>query len=143
MTLGRASCRPANVRALFPLADSGHPRGLPGSHFKPPPEQGRYRPGGLRPLEPPTPTVAPPAVGEAAIVTDVCVIGSGAGGAVVAYHAAAAGARVVVLEEGRHVRTGEITHSEPAMSALLYKESGLQATVDLEMTILQGRALGG
>src|SRR5207247_1593331 len=60
-----------------------------------------------------------------------------------AYHAAASGARVVEREEVRHVRTGEITHSEPAMSALLYKESGLQATVDLEMTILQGRALGG
>ena len=140
---GRLLRNLAKIRTLFLLAYYGDPRVYPSIHFKPPPEQGRYRPGDLRPLDPPTPAVAPPAVGEATIVTDVCVIGSGAGGAVVAYHAAAAGARVVVLEEGRHVRTGEITHSEPAMSALLYKESGLQATVDLEMTILQGRALGG
>jgi len=74
---------------------------------------------------------------------DVCVIGSGAGGAVVAARAAAAGRTVALLEEGAYVADGDIVHDEHRMVAALYKEHGLQTTVDLGMTILQGRALGG
>jgi choline dehydrogenase-like flavoprotein len=91
---------------------------------------------------PPLP-VRPPAAGEVTIEADLCVIGSGAGGAVIAAHAARAGRRVVLLEEGPQVRGTEMTGRENAMSALLFKESGLQSTVDLGMTVLQGRALGG
>lgn len=78
-----------------------------------------------------------------AIVCDLCVIGSGAGGAVVAAHAAAAGRDVVLLEEGRYVHASEISHDEGRMVAGLYKEDGLQTTVDFDRTILQGRCLGG
>jgi choline dehydrogenase-like flavoprotein len=74
---------------------------------------------------------------------DVCVIGSGAGGAVVAARAAAAGRTVALLEEGAYVDGGDVVHDEHRMVAALYKEHGLQTTVDLGMTILQGRALGG
>jgi choline dehydrogenase-like flavoprotein len=87
--------------------------------------------------------VRPPAAGEATLDADLCVIGSGAGGAVIAAHAARAGRRVVLLEEGPQVRGREMTGRENAMSALLFKESGLQSTVDLGMTVLQGRVLGG
>jgi len=45
----------------------------------------------------------------------------------------------VLLEEGRYVEAREITHNEGRMSTLLYNEGGLQTTVDLGMTILQGR----
>jgi choline dehydrogenase-like flavoprotein/UDP-2,3-diacylglucosamine pyrophosphatase LpxH len=134
----------AKIRALFCIGYYGDPRVFDSIHFALPAQQPRYRPGDLQPLpnRPPVP-IAPPASGESVIEADVCVVGSGAGGAVVAYHAAAAGLRVVVLEEGRYVRTPELAHDEPVMSAMLYKESGLQATVDLGMTILQGRVLGG
>jgi choline dehydrogenase-like flavoprotein len=74
---------------------------------------------------------------------DLCVIGSGAGGAVIAARAAAAGRSVALLEEGPYVRPGEVEHDEHRMVAALYKEHGLQTTVDFGMTILQGRALGG
>jgi choline dehydrogenase-like flavoprotein len=74
---------------------------------------------------------------------DLCVIGSGAGGAVIAARAAAAGKSVALLEEGPYVRQGEIEHDEHRMVAALYKEHGLQTTVDFGMTILQGKALGG
>jgi choline dehydrogenase-like flavoprotein len=94
-------------------------------------------------LELPPLEVRPPADGEHTIVADYCVIGSGAGGAVIAAHAARAGRRVVLLEEGPQVRGAQMTGRENAMSALLYKESGLQATVDLGMSVLQGRVLGG
>src|SRR3954469_5030642 len=80
---------------------------------------------------------------EAGRTYDLCVIGSGAGGAVVAQHAAAAGRSVLVLEEGPLVPPQQIHGSEGEMTALLYKEGGLQTTVDLGMTILQGRVVGG
>ena len=41
------------------------------------------------------------------------------------------------------MRGADFDGRENPMSALLYKESGLQATVDLGMTVLQGRVLGG
>lgn len=78
------------------------------------------------------------------IKADVCVIGSGAGGAVVSYKAAAAGNMVVLIEEGKNVKAEEINHNEGEMLAKLYKEGGLpQTTADLGMTILQGKTLGG
>jgi choline dehydrogenase-like flavoprotein len=46
--------------------------------------------------------------------TDVVVIGSGAGGAVVAAELAEAGQRVVVLEEGPHVPAAEIQAMRPS-----------------------------
>jgi choline dehydrogenase-like flavoprotein len=76
-------------------------------------------------------------------VYDVVVIGSGAGGSVIAHHAATSGRSVLVLEEGRLFGPDDIDQSEAAMTAKLYKEGGLQTTVDLGMSILQGRAVGG
>src|SRR3954469_12482555 len=76
-------------------------------------------------------------------VYDLCIVGWGAGGSVIAHHAATAGLDVLVLEEGELVAPERIRHSEGEMAALLYKEGGLQTTVDLGMSILQGRAVGG
>src|SRR3954463_7523576 len=76
-------------------------------------------------------------------VYDLVVVGSGAGGSVIAHHAAAADRSVLVLEEGRLFGPDDIHQSEAAMTAKLYKEGGLQTTVDLGMSILQGRAVGG
>ncbi len=74
---------------------------------------------------------------------DVCVVGSGAGGATVAAQLAAAGLRVVVLEEGGYFRPDQFVPEESVAYPRLYQEHGQRATADLSITILQGRAVGG
>ncbi len=74
---------------------------------------------------------------------DVCIVGSGAGGAVLAARLAAKGARVVVLEEGGHFTRAQFDMEEATAYPRLYQEKGQRATADLAISILQGRALGG
>ncbi len=74
---------------------------------------------------------------------DLCVVGTGAGGAMVARQAAVAGLRVVALEEGPTLRTEMFTQREDEMIPLLFQEAGARATIDGAVTILQGRGLGG
>ena len=77
------------------------------------------------------------------LTPDVCVIGSGAGGAVAAAKFAAAGKSVVVLEEGGYFTKKDFTMREGEMSPKLYQDRGSRATSDLSMIILQGRTVGG
>ncbi len=74
---------------------------------------------------------------------DVCVVGSGAGGAVAAARLAQAGARVVVLEEGGYFTRDDFKMQEAVAYPQLYQEKGQRATADLAIAILQGRAVGG
>jgi choline dehydrogenase-like flavoprotein len=74
---------------------------------------------------------------------DVCVVGSGAGGAVAAARLAAMGARVVVLEEGVWHRPEDSTLREGEAYPRLYQERGQRATADLSIVVLQGRSVGG
>ncbi|MGB8933301.1 MAG: GMC family oxidoreductase, partial [Anaeromyxobacteraceae bacterium] len=74
---------------------------------------------------------------------DVCVIGSGPGGAVVAARLAERGATVVVLEEGGAFTRRDFDMREETAYPRLYQERGARATADLAITVLQGRALGG
>ena len=60
---------------------------------------------------------------------DVVVVGTGAGGAVVAATLAEAGARVLLLEEGAYHRTEEFTARPLDMVARLYRNRGLTATL--------------
>lgn len=131
----------AKIRTLFIAGYYGDPRVYPSIGFVPVPDRTRYQPDTLRPLGLPRLRIENPTTDQ--IECDVCVIGSGAGGAVVAYHAAVAGKAVVLLEEGRYVASDEINHDESEMTAKLYKEGGLQTTVDLDLSILQGKCLGG
>ncbi|HUK65992.1 MAG TPA: GMC family oxidoreductase [Anaeromyxobacteraceae bacterium] len=74
---------------------------------------------------------------------DVCVVGSGAGGAVVAARLAERGLRVVVLEEGGYYRPSDADMQEGTAYPRLYQDHGQRATADLAITILQGRTVGG
>jgi len=74
---------------------------------------------------------------------DVCVIGSGAGGAVVAHAAARRGLRTLVLERGPYVRASDMTSSEIEMIPRLYKDGGMQLNTSLDFFILQGACVGG
>ncbi len=73
---------------------------------------------------------------------DYLVIGSGCGGATAARELARAGKEVLVLEEGGDFTGGALTMRD-GMYDQLYMERGGRATVDLSITVLQGRALGG
>ncbi|MAR93078.1 MAG: glucose-methanol-choline oxidoreductase [Pseudomonadales bacterium] len=74
---------------------------------------------------------------------DAVVVGSGAGGAVMAYELAAAGKRVVVLEAGPYVPSSRFNEKFPDMLELLYEEHGNQANKAGDLLVLQGRCLGG
>ena len=74
---------------------------------------------------------------------DVCVIGSGGGGAVVAAEIASAGRSVVVLEQGHHWTRADFVQREDQMLPRLFEEAGMRQTVDGGVTVLQGRCVGG
>ncbi len=81
--------------------------------------------------------------GEQVLSPDVCIVGSGAGGAVTAFELANRGLDVVVLEDGGYYTRRDFRMREDEAFPRLYQEQGMRATADLSMTILQGRAVGG
>ncbi|HZF12838.1 MAG TPA: GMC family oxidoreductase N-terminal domain-containing protein [Thermoanaerobaculia bacterium] len=94
------------------------------------------------------PTAAPrlaltPIAAPGTLEADVCVIGSGAGGGVVAAELAAAGKRVVVLEAGGGLQAGDFDQTELPATRALFLDRGMAGTRDLAMVILAGATLGG
>lgn len=92
----------------------------------------------------------PPGITEGQTLTDdleigcdVAVIGSGAGGAVMAATAAEAGLSVVVIEEGGAFGTERFRQREDEAYPQLFQDGGQRATRDGAITVMQGRALGG
>jgi choline dehydrogenase-like flavoprotein len=82
--------------------------------------------------------------GERVVRADVCVIGSGAGGAVVAKELAEAGMRVVLLEEGEHITADAFTARPRDMLPRLYRDAAQHATLGRPPILLPlGRAVGG
>jgi len=77
------------------------------------------------------------------ITTEICVIGSGSGGATAARMLAEAGHEVVVLEEGRDLVGPERTQRDSEMYDQLYMDRGGRVSHDLSVSVLQGRVLGG
>ena len=107
------------------------------------PDTGYTRPDPLplpdRPL-----AIAPLAVRDGdTLDCDVCVVGSGAGGAVAAFEAAAAGRSVIVLERGPAWSEPDLVPREAEGSARLFWDRGLAATDDLGIVLFAGRAVGG
>ena len=74
---------------------------------------------------------------------DVCIVGSGPGGAMVASRLSKAGAKVVVLEEGGYHLKDEFDMQESSAYPRLYQDRGNRATADLSISVLQGKAVGG
>jgi choline dehydrogenase-like flavoprotein len=74
---------------------------------------------------------------------DVCIIGSGPGGGASAKVLAAAGRKVIVLEEGGYCTTADFDGTEETAYTNLYQQRAAQATGDLSVTVLQGRCVGG
>ena len=74
---------------------------------------------------------------------DVCVIGSGAAGAVLATKLAQAGKSVVLLEKGGYYDGESMNQREADMLPLLWQNAGANFTSNLRIAIAQGSCLGG
>lgn len=74
---------------------------------------------------------------------DVCVIGSGAGGAVAAKELAEAGLSVLVLEAGEDRNAATFSRYAPEMLHRLFWDGGMRPTHDGSILIAQGRGVGG
>ena len=69
------------------------------------------------------------------VSADVCIIGSGSGGAVAAAKLSEAGLSVVCLEAGGHYTAQDFDSTERSMTKL-YAEKGLRTSNDLSLVIL-------
>ena len=75
---------------------------------------------------------------------DVCIIGSGAGGAVMAKELAQKGARVIVLEEGGFFNKDNYPKTIRECFLKLYRNHGMDTTVGIPAIIVPtGKCLGG
>jgi choline dehydrogenase-like flavoprotein/heme-degrading monooxygenase HmoA len=74
---------------------------------------------------------------------DVCIVGSGAGGAVIAARTAARGRRVVVLEAGGHYNSADFHQLELWGYKHLWYKGGATPTADGNVLLLAGGSLGG
>ncbi len=99
---------------------------------------------------PPTPEQAPKTIavldveGEAKTLSaDVCVIGSGAGGAVIAAELQKAGKSVLVLEMGGYRNEADFKQLELLGLLELYLGGGLLSSEDGSIAIFAGSTLGG
>jgi choline dehydrogenase-like flavoprotein len=77
------------------------------------------------------------------ISCDVCVIGSGSGGAWLAHELVGRGLDVVMLEEGGYHTRAEFDLTEGTAYPKLYQELGNRTTEDLSVVVMQGRSVGG
>lgn len=77
------------------------------------------------------------------VSSQVCVIGSGSGGAVLAHELCARGLDVVLLEEGGYYTRRDFNMDEGWAYLHLYQEMANRATDDLAIKIYQGRSVGG
>ena len=77
------------------------------------------------------------------IDADVCVIGSGAGGAVAAAELASRGKKVVILERATPCSEPDFKGLELAGAASLFLDRGIASTEDRAISLLAGSAVGG
>jgi choline dehydrogenase-like flavoprotein len=118
----------------------GDPRSYPLVGYRPFEDRHPERLSGDSPAVPAIPVQTPDSV----IETDVCVIGSGAAGAVIAYVLGKEqGREVLIVEKGSYLSPESFTNRELDMVSRLYLEGGLQLTLDFGMHILQGSCVGG
>lgn len=102
-----------------------------------------YEPPPARPAGP-TPAFTQAPDRDLFLETDVCVIGSGAGGAVVARELAEKGRSVVLLEEGGYFGLKDFGREALEVIEEIYHDAGMQMTLGLPCIILPtGRAVGG
>lgn len=102
----------------------------------------------VRPSDPPRPDpyaalASPVPAGIAELNADLCVVGSGPGGAAAAAMAAEAGLSTIILEAGELVTPAQVTQREEQMLPRLFWQAGARATSDGGVRIHQGKGVGG
>jgi choline dehydrogenase-like flavoprotein len=79
----------------------------------------------------------------AQLEADVCIVGSGAGGGVVAAELSRAGLRVIILEQGPGDQAPQFDQREVVGMQRLYLDRATTASRDLGVAILAGSCIGG
>ena len=79
----------------------------------------------------------------AATECDVVIVGSGAGGSVVAYELSKRKRNVIVVESGPHSTAKNFDQKELSMMNRLFEQHGAAATKDLSIALLAGIGSGG
>ncbi len=82
-------------------------------------------------------------VSDVAKSYDVCIIGAGSGGSVMALEMATAGLSVAVLEDGGYHRGADYNQREADMFGENYVQRNARATKDMAIAVMQGRGVGG
>ena len=77
------------------------------------------------------------------LTADVVVVGSGAGGATLAYELARRGREVLVLERGAHIDPRDFTEDEITQLSNLYADGALTLSTDFHFQVAQGMCVGG
>ncbi len=77
------------------------------------------------------------------LTCDVCIVGSGAGGAVLAAGLVGRGLNVVLLEAGGAHTKADFDLQEGRAYPMLYQDRGTRGTADQSISVLQGRSVGG
>src|SRR5207245_7063449 len=95
------------------------------------PERSEGRSEPLRPMQ------------EATLEADVCIVGSGAGGSVIASKLAESGHRVVVLEAGAYRTADDFTQREADAYETMFQGHGVLTSRDLAFSVLAGQTAGG
>ena len=82
---------------------------------------------------------------EQPLISDVCIIGSGAAGCVLAYELAESGKSVTILEKGDHYPIQWIKDNEKNEAELLklWKNKGVFLSQNYSVNIAQGQCVGG
>ncbi len=81
--------------------------------------------------------------GDTELHCDIVVVGSGAGGSVVAAELAKAGHEVIVVEKGKYIHEQNLTNNEAEMFNNLYDSKGFLTSKTGGVTVLAGSCLGG
>jgi choline dehydrogenase-like flavoprotein len=133
----------AMIRAGQQLVFAGYygdPTSYPSTGYTPFSERGRdtaplkRQPTGLKAIRGQLDGVGP---------VDVIVVGSGAGGAIVAHELVEAGAHVLMIERGHLVEPRTFEENEVRQLSRLYSDGALQLSRDFRLSILQGMCVGG
>ncbi len=77
------------------------------------------------------------------LTADVIVVGTGAGGSILAYELAARGREVLMLERGAHVDPHDFTENEAEQLSNLYADGALTLSKDYTFQVAQGMCVGG
>ncbi len=80
---------------------------------------------------------------DTTLTTDVLIIGSGAGGGVVAGELSAAGYEVLVVEKGGFYTEADFDGNERRANETLFEKYGSLTTADTSIMVLAGATLGG